>query len=147
MKKLIIPPIFVLISLILIVTFYFVLPEFNWIPIPVNLLGILVSIIGFGIMGKSRDLFKKHKTTLAIENSSFLIQEGIFLKTRNPMYVGMFLLLLGLGICFMNLFSVLIPLVFILIIHFVFVKKEEKLLFDSFGQEYTGYKAKVKRWI
>jgi protein-S-isoprenylcysteine O-methyltransferase Ste14 len=147
MRKLIIPPVFVLISLILIVTLYFVFPKFNWIPFPANLIGIVVIFIGFVIMGKSRDLFNKHKTTLAIEKSSFLIQEGIFLKTRNPMYVGMFLLLLGLGICFMNLFSILIPLGFILTIHFVFVLKEEKLMFDSFGQVYTDYKSKVKRWI
>jgi protein-S-isoprenylcysteine O-methyltransferase Ste14 len=147
MRKLIIPPVFVLISLILIVIFYFVSPEFNWIPFPANLIGIVVSFTGFVIMGKSRDLFNKHKTTLDIEKSSFLIQEGIFLKTRNPMYVGMFLLLLGLGICFMNLFSILIPFGFILILHFVFVLKEEKLMFDSFGQVYTNYKSKVKRWI
>jgi protein-S-isoprenylcysteine O-methyltransferase Ste14 len=147
MRKLIIPPIFVLISLILIVIFYFVLPEFNWIPFPVNLIGILVSFTGFVIMGKSRDLFKKYKTTLAIKNSTSLIQEGIFLRTRNPMYVGMFLFLFGLGICSKNLISILIPFGCILILHFVFVLKEEKLLFDSFGQDYAGYTAKVKRWI
>jgi len=98
-------------------------------------------------MGKSRDLFQKHQTTLSIERSSVLIQDGVFSKTRNPMYIGMFLLLLGIGICFRNLFSILIPFIFLVLIHFVFVLKEERLMFDEFGQAYLDYKAKVKRWI
>ncbi len=147
MRKMIIPPVFVLISLILMVIIYYVFPEYNWILFPANLIGIIVSFTGFMLMGKSRDLFKKYKTTLAIEESSFLIQEGIFLKTRNPMYIGMFLLLLGFGIFIRNLFSFLIPFGFGLIIHFVFVLKEEKLMFNTFGQLYIDYKAKVKRWI
>ena len=143
----IIPPVFLLISLILIVTSYIVLPDFNLIPFPVNLLGILISLSGFALMGKSRDLFQKHQTTLSIERSSVLIQDGVFSKTRNPMYIGMFLLLLGIGICFRNLFSILIPFIFLVLIHFVFVLKEERLMFDEFGQAYLDYKAKVKRWI
>lgn len=147
MKKLIIPPVFVLISLILMISFYFILPTYNWIPLPINLLGILVSFSGFVIMGKSRDLFKKYQTTLEIKESSSLIQEGVFLKTRNPMYIGMFLLLLGIGFCFGNVFSILTPFVFLLLIHFIFILKEEQLMFEVFGQEYLEYKTKVKRWI
>ncbi|MGD8777502.1 MAG: isoprenylcysteine carboxylmethyltransferase family protein [Ignavibacteria bacterium] len=147
MKRIFTPPFFVLISLILIVLFYFVLPGYNWIPFPFNILGILISLSGFAIMGKSRDLFRKYQTTLAIEKSTFLLKEGIFSRTRNPMYMGMFLLLLGIGICFRNMISVFISLVFFLLMNFIFVPKEEKLMYDSFGQEYLDYKKKVKRWI
>lgn len=147
MKRIIIPPVFVLISLILIVISYFLLPELNWIPFPLNLLGIIVGFVGFVIMGKSNDLFKKHQTTLTIEKSSFLIQDGVFSKTRNPMYISMFLLLLGIGFCFRNIFSILTPFVFIILIHFLFVLKEEKLMLEAFGQDYLDYKKRVKRWI
>lgn len=98
-------------------------------------------------MGKSRDLFKKHQTTLDIKPSTYLIREGIFAKSRNPMYLGMFLLLLGLGFCFGNLFSLITPLLFILLMHFIFVLKEEKMMEQEFRQEYQEYKVKVKRWI
>jgi protein-S-isoprenylcysteine O-methyltransferase Ste14 len=147
MKKLIIPPVFLMISLILIVITYFVLPDLNLIPFPLNLIGIPICFSGFVIMGKSRDLFKKYQTTLYIEKSSSMIQEGVFSKTRNPMYIGMFLLLLGIGVCFRNMFSILIPVLFMILIHFVFVLKEEKLMFDVFGQIYLDYKTRVKRWV
>ncbi|MBK8808370.1 MAG: isoprenylcysteine carboxylmethyltransferase family protein [Bacteroidales bacterium] len=147
MKKIIIPPVFVLVFLILIVISYFLIPEYNLLPFPFNLLGVIISFLGFVIMGKARDLFKKNQTTLDIEKSTFLIDEGVFSKTRNPMYIGMFLLLLGIGICFMNIISILLPFLFIISIHFVFVLKEEKLMTEVFGQEYIHYKEKVKRWI
>lgn len=98
-------------------------------------------------MGKARDLFGKHQTTLTMAKSSFLIKDGVFSKTRNPMYCGMFLLLLGIGICFRNVFSILAPLVFLFIIALFFVPKEEQLLLESFGQEYLDYRKTVKRWF
>ena len=98
-------------------------------------------------MGKARDLFKKHNTKLAIETSSSLVTEGPYSKTRNPMYIGMFLLLLGIAVCFANLLSMLTPLGFILAIHLIFIPKEEKLMHEAFGNQYLEYKGKVKRWI
>jgi len=145
MKRLFIPPVFVLFSLLLIVLFYFIIPEYNLIPFPFNLGGILIAFPGFGMMGKSRDLFRKHNTTLSIKKSYCLITEGIFAKTRNPMYLGMFLLLLGIGICFRNLFSILVPFVFIALIRILFISAEERMLLETFGQEYLDYKHNVRR--
>lgn len=147
MEKLLIPPVFVLAALILITASYLFIPEYNVIPFPVNLAGLFVIFGGITMMGKARDLFKKYQTTLNFGKSSYLIQEGIFLKTRNPMYIGMFLMLLGVGICFGNLFSILIPIAFIVLIHFLFVLDEEKVMLETFGQVYLDYKAKVKRWL
>ncbi|MFC2151468.1 methyltransferase family protein [Bacteroidota bacterium] len=147
MKKLIIPPVFVLICFLSIVLFYFLIPKYNLIPFPLNFIGLIISFLGFVIIGKSRDLFKKHNTTLDIKKSSHLITEGIFAKTRNPMYIGMFLLLFGIAVCFMNLFSVLAAIGFILIIQIIFIPTEEKLMYESFGEKYLEYKRKVSRWI
>jgi protein-S-isoprenylcysteine O-methyltransferase Ste14 len=104
-------------------------------------------IIGLTKMGKSRDLFRKYKTTLGFDNVTHLITEDVYSKTRNPMYLGMFLLLLGIGICFMNLFSLLSAFLFLLVIYFSFLPKEEKMLLDRFGQKYIDYKRTVRRWI
>lgn len=147
MKKLFIPPVILLLCFLLIVLFFFLTPEYNLVPFPFNLCGIIMAFIGFVIMGKSRDLFKKHQTTLDFEQSSTLITEGIFSKTRNPMYGGMFLLLLGIGICFMNIFSMAAAFLFLLIVQLVFIPKEEKSLSDTFGQQYLEYKKNVRRWI
>ena len=147
MKKLVITPAMIFEGVILMAVFYFVLPKYTFIPFPYNLIGIIMSVYGFTIMGKSRDLFRKHKTTLAYDKATFLITEGIFTKTRNPMYLGMFLLLLGFSICFGNLFSILTAFLFLLVIGIFIVPMEEKWLFDSFGEEYLEYKQKVRRWF
>jgi protein-S-isoprenylcysteine O-methyltransferase Ste14 len=147
MKKLIIPPVFVLLSLVLIVTFYFIFQSYNLIPFPFNLAGILIIIAGFVVMSKARDLFKKHQTTLTYNKASQLVTEGIFAKSRNPMYIGMFLMLLGTAICFMNLISVIVSFIFILIINFISVPIEERMMEDSFGLEYNEYKKIVRRWL
>ena len=147
MKKLFIPPVLVFISLIIIVLFYFLLPAYNWIAFPYNLFGFLFIFTGFIISGKTRDLFDKYNTTLGFGNSSYLITEDIFSKTRNPMYIGMFLFLFGLSICFMNIFSILTSIVFILFVRICFIPVEEKLLFEEYGCEYKTYKQKVNRWI
>jgi len=98
-------------------------------------------------MGKARELFKKHETTLKIKTSSSMITEGVFSKTRNPMYVGFSLLLIGVSICFMNLFSMICPFVFILFMNVTFIPIEEKLMVQQFGNEYLDYKSKVRRWF
>ncbi len=63
------------------------------------------------------------------------------------MYIGMFLLLLGFGICFRNIFSIAVPFVFLFIIAVYFIPLEEKLMKKAFGEEYIDYMKKVKRWI
>lgn len=147
MKKLLIPPVFVLLTLMLIVTFYFSCPSFNVIDFPYNLVGLLSAVYGFAIMSKVRDLFKKHNTTLEIKQSSSMITEGVFAKSRNPMYIGMFLLLLGFGVCSTNVLSILACFVFVLLVNGLVIPQEEKLMKEAFGHEYDAYKSKVRRWI
>lgn len=147
MRYLWIPPSLFFTCLILIVLFYFTLPAYNILPFPYNLAGVAISFLGFTIMGKSNDLFRKHKTTKDFGDSSNLITEGIYLRTRNPMYLGMFLMLAGMGIAFRNTFSLLTPFLFFLVSHFLYIPKEEKLLAKTFGEQYLEYKKKVRKWI
>lgn len=147
MKRFLVPPLFVLISLILVVLFHFQMPGFNIIPFPYHFAGVIISFSGIVFMGKARELFKKHNANMAIETSSSLVTEGPYAKTRNPRYIGMFLLLLGIAVCFANLFSMVMPFGFILAIHLIFIPKEEKLMHEAFGNQYLEYKSKVKRWL
>jgi protein-S-isoprenylcysteine O-methyltransferase Ste14 len=147
MNKLFIPPLFLLISLILIVLLYYLVPLLNVIPFPYNLGGLFIAFSGFACMGITRLLFRKHQTTLFIEKSSCMITEGVFGKTRNPMYIGMFMILLGFSVCSMNLLSMAVPFVFISVMQIMFIPVEEKLMLKTFGQDYINYKKKVRRWI
>jgi len=82
MKNLFIPPVLLIIGIILMTLICFLVPVLNKIPYPVNLIGIIIAISGFSIMGKTRMLLKKYRTTLAIEKSSHFIAEGVF--TNKP---------------------------------------------------------------
>lgn len=146
-KQMINPMFFVFISAALIVIFHLSLPLFNIIPHPFNLTGIVVALAGFHFMGRTKRMFSKHQTTIRFKKSTTLIKEGPFSVSRNPMYFGMFILLLGIGICFRNLFSLITPFVFIIMVAIVYVPREETLLSDVFGQDYEEYKKNVRKWI
>jgi protein-S-isoprenylcysteine O-methyltransferase Ste14 len=147
MKKILIPPVFVFLSLVFIVLFYFLFQEWNFICFPFNLFGLLFVFVGFSIMGKARQLFSKYKTTLYFEKSAFLISDGIFCKSRNPMYCGMVLLLMGIAICFQNAFSLIIPFLFLTVIRIFFIPMEERMMTETFGDEYLNYKKTTPRWF
>ena len=100
MKNIFIPPVLVFLSLILIILIHFLLPPFNLIRFPYNLVGIVLVFIGIHISGQSHDLLKKYKTPSTFEKPVVLIDEGIYKKTRNPMYLGMHTILMGIAICF-----------------------------------------------
>jgi protein-S-isoprenylcysteine O-methyltransferase Ste14 len=129
------------------VAIYFLLPQFNMVVFPYNLIGILIAFSGFYFMGQARDLFRKYKTTVKIEKSNHLITEGVFSKTRNPMYIGMSILILGFSIVSTNIISFLLPFVFVIMVRLIFIRKEESMMFESFGEDYLEYKKKVGRWI
>ena len=147
MKKLFIPPKLIVYSILIMVILYFFVPKFNLIAFPYNLLGILIAFSGFMLMGKARYLFTKHQTTVKIEKSNNMINEGVFSKTRNPMYLGMTILILGLSTFSTNAFALLLPLFFMIIVRLKFIKQEEKLMLDTFGDNYKEYKKEVRRWI
>ena len=147
MRKLYIPPTLIVYCILSMILLYIVVPQYNLMLFPYNLIGLGISFSGFMLMGKARDLFKKYQTTLKIEKSNQLIREGMFSKTRNPMYVGMFILVFGFSIFSTNLISLVLPFVFLLLLRLIFVSKEERLMYDSFREEYVEYKKKVRRWI
>lgn len=76
-----------------------------------------------------------------------LATDGIYRITRNPMYLGMALLLLAAGIGLRSLgIIMLFPLV-ILVVDRLVIAREERYLRGLFGDEYTAYRARVRRWF
>jgi protein-S-isoprenylcysteine O-methyltransferase Ste14 len=147
MRKILIPPVIAAICLVMIVIFYYKFSKFNFIPFPYNLIGLNLTLVGFSIMGKANRLYSKYKTTITFNKSSHLITDGIYKKSRNPLYFGMFLFLLGISVCFRNIFSLLVPFLFILIIKIIYIPIEEMMLVDLFGQQYKDYKKSTRKFI
>jgi protein-S-isoprenylcysteine O-methyltransferase Ste14 len=76
-----------------------------------------------------------------------IVERGPYRFTRNPIYLGMFLGLVGLAIAFDNLWLLLMLVPFALVIRYGVVAREEAYLERKFGDVYGGYRSRVRRWL
>ena len=81
------------------------------------------------------------------DESTLVVTTGMFRITRNPMYLGMVLALLGVGLILGSATAFAPIPAFVAIIHYQFILYEERFMEDLFGQEYLAYKSNVRRWI
>jgi protein-S-isoprenylcysteine O-methyltransferase Ste14 len=147
-KKKPLPPTYFNSSILLIVIVHYLFPIIRFIYFPWNLLGLLLLAAG-GVLNLLADKdFKRYKTTVKpYEYSSALITNGVFRISRNPMYLGMALLLFGESILFGSLSSFFVSIIYLFLMDFIFIRPEERMLLEKFGEEYITYKNKVRRWI
>lgn len=78
--------------------------------------------------------------------STVLVTDGVFEHLRNPMYVGLTMILAGLAIALASDWTVVTAVVFAAVIHFGVVRREERYLEATFGEAYRAYKARVPRY-
>ena len=143
-----IPPTYLFISIVIIVIIYFLFPSYKLIKYPFNLIGIIFIISGGMLSGKSAKKLKKHNAPINLEDkSTTVVQDGFFKYSRNPMYLGMMLLLVGLSILSKNILSFIAPVFCYLIVNFKFISAEEIKMEEALGKEYLDYKSKVRKWI
>jgi protein-S-isoprenylcysteine O-methyltransferase Ste14 len=76
-----------------------------------------------------------------------IVESGPYRFTRNPIYLGMFLGLIGLAIAFDTLWLLLMLVPFALVIRYGVVAREEAYLERKFGDVYRGYRSRVRRWL
>lgn len=109
--------------------------------------GVLVTL-GFSCMMWARILFTSRDTTLFVGRpSSQLVCDGPFRFSRNPMYVGVLVFLMGLALWVGTWpFYMAVPLTF-LFLNLLHVPREERLLREVFGERYLTYSREVRRWL
>jgi len=131
---------------VFLVHLYF--PMHQYIFPPLVYAGIVPVILGISIAASSSRAFKQAETSLVpFDEATMLVTSGFYRFTRNPMYLGMILILLGMAIL-SGTIAALIPVgLFCLVIRNNFVLGEERFLEDAFGQQYLDYKSRVRRWI
>ncbi|MEE1612955.1 methyltransferase family protein [Microvirga sp. CF3016] len=76
-----------------------------------------------------------------------IVENGPYRFTRNPIYLGMFLGLIGLGIAFDNLWLLIMLVLFVIVIRYGVVAREEAYLDRKFGDSYRVYHSRVRRWL
>ena len=108
--------------------------------------GVCALAVAIGAMAGSR--FGRAGTPIPPNRpTTALVVDGVFTWTRNPMYLGFSLLLLGLGLVFDQLwFIIAVPLAMLAVTKLA-IEREEAYLERKFGAEYGAYKARVRRWI
>jgi len=115
-----------------------------------NLLSIISFVVGIFVFAAAVSSFKKQKTTvnpISIENASSLVVSGIFKYSRNPMYLGMSFVLLGLTFKFNVIGGLLLTGIFMLFITIFQIKPEEVAMEKLFDQEWKDYTKNVRRWL
>lgn len=121
------------------------------VPIPYSwAFGLSIGLIGVFCSAAGLREFSKASTTtnpLRPEEASTLVTTGIYKSTRNPMYVGLLLILSGWAVWLSSLSNVLLLIVFLLVMTELQIKPEEKALRALFGQEYDDYRRQVRRWL
>jgi len=106
--------------------------------------GALLVAAGFAVDLLSILRFRSEETTvnpLKPENTTSLLTSGIYSVTRNPMYLGMAIMLVGAALLMRCLSPLVMPLVFCLVVTVMQILPEERALEKLFGEEYTAYKA------
>lgn len=93
-------------------------------------------------------LFKRAGTTIRPHDSpSVLVEHGPFRFSRNPIYLGAVLGLLGLALVVGTLPYYAAPILMFAVLHMRFIPVEESNLAAAIGQPYLDYKARVRRWV
>jgi len=123
-------------------------PTLGLPPVPRDLAGSLLVLIGFLLMLAGAGLFLRRRTAiLPFKPASTLVTSGVLSWTRNPMYLGMAVFYAGLAVVLNSLVAlVLLPLV-LAIVQTQVIAREEAYLERAFGDEYVAYKNRVGRWI
>ena len=76
-----------------------------------------------------------------------IVRSGPYRFTRNPIYLGMFLSVIGVAIAFDNFWLLMMLVPFALVIRYGVVAREEAYLERKFGDVYRGYRSHVRRWL
>jgi len=125
-------------------------PVMEIIPMPWNKLGFIVMLLAMFADGMSlMQFFRVHTSINPIhpEKADVLVTSGMYRMTRNPMYMGLLLLLSGWAIILGTLSPFLALPLFIFVLTVQQIIPEEIILEQKFGQQYRDYKQSVKRWL
>lgn len=137
-----------LILLVLSVLLNYLFSGSTFLSPPSTYSGFLIIGFGFALALWSRSLFITNSTTLQpSEEPTSLVTAGPFRISRNPIYLGMAAILLGVAVFLGTLVPLVFPVIFVTLIEFFIIPGEERKLEKIFGEPYRDYKKSVRRWI
>ena len=143
-----IPPVYLLVSLLVMGAFHLAFPIVKWLPWPYRYAGLVIIGLSLALILWAAWIFHRRGTgVVPFTPVTALVIEGPFRFTRNPMYVGMAGILVGAGVLLGSLSPFIVLPAFAALITERFIHAEEAMLEAAFGASYLAYKDKVRRWL
>ena len=147
-KRIIYPPVWLVLGLVTVFALNTYLPGPRFTAAGFQFVGALVIVVGLLLLVLAGGLFKQADIGLTPFTSvSTLVTNGVYRYTRNPMYFGMLLVLLGCAVTVGSFFALGVQVAFALVIQWRFILPEEAMLRELFPESYPAYCRRVRRWI
>ncbi|MEK6748957.1 MAG: isoprenylcysteine carboxylmethyltransferase family protein [Pseudomonadota bacterium] len=125
-------------------------PQLNWMS-PYQLAAVAIALCGIVVSALGARAFRRVKTTvnpLQPHTATTLVVKGIYHYSRNPMYLGLLLVLIAWTLFLQNIWALVVtPVVFVLYIDRFQIAYEERALTALFGESYVKYLVQVRRWV
>lgn len=142
------PPVYLLAAIAAMVAIHYLFPGKQMLNAPWRWAGAVPIVSGLGLVVWVAAAFRRRKTTIKPGDvSSALVTDGPFRVSRNPIYLGMTVILVGTALALGSLVPWLVVPVFVALVGYNVIPVEEAMLAEAFGQSYADYRAKVRRWI
>ena len=127
---------------------YLVPLPFLPVALPAVWVGVAVWLAGFALAVIAIVQFRRAGTDVRVQTpTTQIVDTGVFARSRNPIYVGAHIGLVGVAIALDSLWILAALAPFFLVIRYAVVAREEAYLERKFGDTYLAYKAKVRRWV
>ena len=142
------PPLIFLVLLLLGAGLEYLLPTSLGIPRALELAGLVLLLYGVTVAILINADFKRRKTHIEPwKPTHAIVTTGFYAWSRNPIYLGMCIADVGIGMYSDSIWIVATAIPTALILYYFVITKEEDYLERKFGEEYLKYKAKVRRWL
>jgi len=142
------PPIYFFVSLMVMIALHYLAPIHQLLSTPLRYVGVPLVVGGICVAALAAGMFSRAGTPVVpFEKSTVVVTSGLFRFSRNPMYLGMVMALVGMALLLGSAASFVPIPIFVWLIQYQFISREEEFLEELFGKEYLVYKGKVRRWL
>jgi protein-S-isoprenylcysteine O-methyltransferase Ste14 len=142
------PPILTLLHIIAAFLLAWLIPLPLAVPSIVKYIGFALVVIGFLFGLGAVIAFRRARTTLdPYHPVSSIVTSGVYSFSRNPIYFGFLLMVIGIPLNAGTYWGVILAPIFILLCNKLIIEHEEAYLEKKFGETYTRYRSHVRRWV
>jgi len=142
------PPVWFVLAVIAMIVLARFVPIVSWHVAALRWTGIALIVVGFALGLTAAVRFRRRGTPLKpFTPSTALVVEGPYRFTRNPMYLGLATILVGVALALEALTPFIVVPVFVAIITTQFIVPEEAMLTERFGDAYGDFRRRVRRWL